>query len=321
MFCSFVRQFIDVTAFLFLLSFALTLHSQTTATCSFTVLSTPSGYSQETPGGDNKFGSIVGSIFSPPSHNTSHLDGFILLPGGKTTTYAYPGATDTWFSKRNDSKVNVGAYQDKGGHLHGLVVNGNDAVTINYPAGQGASDVNTQLNGINNYGTIVGSYSAFVKGTFSNSGFKIKNKVYTKISYPGATRTIPLAINNQGDILGYYNTAPTSQPDPVNHGFVLLNGFYRTLDDPRGKGELGTELEDMNSNGVIVGDYLTKNSTGATSHGFIYKNGSFKNVDYPGARNTSVGGINDHGLIVGDAVFSTNTGAGHTLKPFKAQCQ
>ena len=321
LFSSPVRLLISRTLCILLLSCGVISQAQTTASCSFSAFQAPSGYSLEAPAGINNYGTIVGSIFSPPTGNTGHEDAFIHWSDGKTNIYSYSGAADTWFSKRNDSGLDVGTYQDKGGHLHGLVVSGSNAVTVNYPAGSGATDVNTQLSGINKFGSMVGSYSAFVNGNFANSGFELKNKAYTKISYPGSTRTIPLAINAKGYVVGYYNTGSLSQPNPFNHGFILQNGTYRTLDDPQGKSQLGTRLQDMNTNGVIVGNYVTQDSKGNTeSHGFIYQTGSFKNVVYPGARSTWIAGINDYGTVVGSAVFSANTGLGYTMKPFKAYC-
>jgi hypothetical protein len=64
--------------------------------------------------------------------------------------------------------------------------------------------------------------------------------------------------------------------------------------------------------GVTVGCYRDE----LFFHGFIYKDGVFKNVIYPGSRNTFVQGINNGGLITGLAFFEHGTSKG-----FAASCK
>jgi len=75
----------------------------------------------------------------------------------------------------------------------------------------------------------------------------------------------------------------------------------------------GISPSGINSSGVAVGEY---EDSEAFFHGFIYKNGVFENVIYPGSRNTFVQGINNVGLITGLAFFSDGTNKG-----FIASCQ
>jgi probable HAF family extracellular repeat protein len=51
----------------------------------------------------------------------------------------------------------------------------------------------------------------------------------------------------------------------------------------------------INNSNVIVGRYTDPDNT----HGFIYKNGVFTTVDFPGADSTEAKGINDSGDVVG----------------------
>jgi uncharacterized membrane protein len=52
----------------------------------------------------------------------------------------------------------------------------------------------------------------------------------------------------------------------------------------------------INSASTIVGDYQDQN---LVNHGFIYQKGQFAVVDYFGASNTDLTGINDLGQMVG----------------------
>ena len=47
---------------------------------------------------------------------------------------------------------------------------------------------------------------------------------------------------------------------------------------------------------MIVGDYY---DPAGQLHGFVYQNGQYTTVDYPGSPDTILSGIDDAGLIVG----------------------
>src|SRR5690349_1156607 len=51
----------------------------------------------------------------------------------------------------------------------------------------------------------------------------------------------------------------------------------------------------INNNNVIVGSFFDATSS---VHGFIYNNGTYTQIDYPGSTETEVLGINDSGDIV-----------------------
>jgi hypothetical protein len=50
---------------------------------------------------------------------------------------------------------------------------------------------------------------------------------FNNIDFPGATATFPFGINPQGDIVGNYTAGH------VNHGFLLHEGAFTTIDFPR----------------------------------------------------------------------------------------
>ena len=52
----------------------------------------------------------------------------------------------------------------------------------------------------------------------------------------------------------------------------------------------------VNDNNAVVGSFFDASSS---VHGFVYKNGHYEQVDYPGSSETEVLGINDSGDLVG----------------------
>ena len=109
-----------------------------------------------------------------------------------------------------------------------------------------------QVTGINDAGQIVGmTYSGGLPNAFLYS-----NGVFTSLSDPlGTNGTAAVAINNNGQIVGYYLDSSN-----VQHGFVYSDGIYTTIDDPLGTH--GTVLTGINNSGQVVGYYLDNSSLG-----------------------------------------------------------
>lgn len=68
----------------------------------------------------------------------------------------------------------------------------------------------------------------------------------SQIDYPGSTQTVCLAINDLGEITGYY-----LDTNNVAHGFITKNGTFRTVPFPDAVG--------INNRGSFVGSYIGKN--------------------------------------------------------------
>ncbi len=117
---------------------------------------------------------------------------------------------------------------------------------------------------------------------------------FTTLSYPGAPQTDATAINNVGQIVGYYS-------DPgfpgVYRGFLYGGGSFSTFDEPLTTD--GTYPTAINDSGQIVGYYVD----GTGTHGFLYSGGVFTTLDDPSVQytmdETVPRGINDSGQIVG----------------------
>ena len=286
--CAFLRGFL-------LLLIAPLLSDAQSATC--TNWTFFNGFS---PSGINRWGTVVGS----GQQSTGVIAGYIRYSNGATKTYIAPNAAPptnwTFLTKRNKYGVTVGWFRDANQNAHGLLLSGSSTTTVDYPG-----SIETILYGINNWGSMVGIWGL---GDFSQpyDGFKMwKNGGVVTIHYPGAMMTNPAAISDTGIIVGNYVKAGAQPPFPY-HGFILVNGAYKTVDFPKSN---RTFLTDINAAGVIVGTRGNPSTGG--SGGFIYVNGTFKDVKGPNVQVSSVDGINGFGDVTG-----TSSGGS-----FTAHCQ
>jgi hypothetical protein len=159
---------------------------------------------------------------------------------------------------------------------------------------------NTGLTGVNNRGTLVGTWANSQEGFF---GFvEQPGGQPTTFSVPGATGvTITSGINDVGTALAY-----SIDSSGVAHGWVRSpGGDFAPLDDPSGAG--GTIPGGINDRGVIVGYYF--DASGAT-HGFVYVRGTFTTFDYPGAPVSFLSAVNNSGAIVGGYVEASGVAHG-----------
>ena len=160
---------------------------------------------------------------------------------------------------------------------------------------------------------------------------------FIPIAVPGSSQgsTIPYGVNDGGEIVGSFQTAPNAQ-----HGFLDIGGVFSQFDAPGAVGS--TVLTGINKTGQISGTYfdgtnevplilsggslITITVTGTYggayaaginaagevvgefdaaagpphyAHGFLDAGGIITQIDVPGALSTSAFGINDAGEIVG----------------------
>ncbi|HZQ17605.1 MAG TPA: hypothetical protein VFA90_02705 [Terriglobales bacterium] len=270
---------ITLTAVL-VFSLSFFCQAQTKATCDRWTT-----FKSFSPSGINQWNTVVGT----GTLSDGSIVGFVRYSNGGIATYKYPNATQTHFSKRNKDGVTVGDVDFN----HGLIVTGSSATTIDYP---GAPQ--TILTGINKWNSMVGTYQYNDDADFGPewTGFKMwKNGSFSSIGGPsGAIDTNPTSISDTGTVVGWYvgSDAVPFSPYP-NHGFVLANGIYKTLDYPKA---FRTSLNDINSAGVIVGSWGGSDGNGGS---FLFVNGKFKDVLGPNGETTGVNGINDDNYVTG----------------------
>lgn len=121
-------------------------------------------------------------------------------------------------------------------------------------------------------------------------GFLYSGGAFSQVNYPGSTTTMPFAINDNHEIVGWY--ADSSGAD---HGFLKTGSTYSTIDYPGAVKPIGTILTGINNSRTMVGCYWD----GSVLHGFLYNAGSFIPLDFPGAVESQPFGINNHGEVVG----------------------
>lgn len=153
----------------------------------------------------------------------------------------------------------------------------------------------------NDNGVSVGTYVP--SGASTAEGFMLNGSTLTPIKDPqpnGIDGTHASGINKWNSIVGWYG-----DPSRTIHGFKRYsNGSYVTLNYP---GAQETTPAGINDNGTIVGGF--SDATGG--HGFIYSNGKWAKVDYPGTTGlTSLLGISNGNVILGR---SSSTESGFTF--------
>jgi hypothetical protein len=111
----------------------------------------------------------------------------------------------------------------------------------------------TYLTSINKSGEIVGHYN---DSSGHEQGFLYSHGTYTPIQFPGPVNTVPLSINDKGQVTGYYETTTSM------YGFTYSQGQYTTINPP---GSLGTLDLSINNSGQVAGFY----EDSATNHGFV----------------------------------------------------
>jgi probable HAF family extracellular repeat protein len=222
------------------------------------------------------------------ANSVSH--GFV-WQAGAFQTIDYPGAVYTALFAVNNLGV-AGGYYGDGTAEH--------AVTYSVPNGTWGAlpDIagypNNECCGINDAGVAVGNaYSA----DFSTAVAYIWHPgkaAYSFFAEPDAQpySTYPNAINNKGQVVGFYVDA-----SGVSHGFLKQGKTYTTIDAPEAT---NTYPYAINNSGTIGGDQVDVVNA---QQGYVETSGGlFTTVDYPGPSITAVEGINDHGDISGTYV-------------------
>jgi hypothetical protein len=232
-----------------------------------------------------------------------------------------PGSLQTQVTGLNDFGVTVGFWSDQntasqmndnfgfytwGGHFH----------SVNFPTGNNASPPVNQLLGVNNWGVAVGFYTD-AKGNNHGYTYSITRHRFRSVRIRGATSLTASAINNDGDIAGFFTGS-----GGVTKTFLLRSdGGLTTLAFP---GAASTQAFGVNDSREVVGSYTIGSGTNAKTFGFTWsRHTGFKVVNAPqGLGATTINGVNDAGNLVGfytDAAGNTHGllwAASHHTAPF-----
>jgi hypothetical protein len=226
-----------------------------------------------------------------PSHPNK---GYTVVPPYKQANFTsenYPGSAQTQVTCIDNLGNTGGFWVDAKGINRGFIEwNG---VFTSYTAPKAVSV--TQILGLNDSGYAVGFYTD-KKGI--NHGFMLNQSsgTFTAVSPPGGTNVTASAINNNGDIVGFY----TSGSQTV--GFLEKGSKFSAFSYP---GSTATMPFGVNSADDVVGGY----SAGSAMHGFLLTKpltkATFQSIDDPnGIGTTTLNGINDRVNMVGFYVDS-----------------
>jgi hypothetical protein len=122
--------------------------------------------------------------------------------------------------------------------------------------------------------------------------------ILATFDYPGSgNSTVPEAINERGDVTGFYN-----DPSGATISFVRFRDgrFSPPLIEPNDDSSF-TQARSLNRDRVVCGYYLNA----GFFHGFFFTANAYTEYDVPGATNTVITGINDAGDFAGE--FTTPT--------------
>lgn len=222
----------------------------------------------------------------------------------------------------NASGEVAGMYSNSLGLVHGFVRTAGGAITNFDAPGAGTSSPTGKVQGtvptaIDTAGDVTGVY---IDVNNAYHGFlRTADGTITEFDASGASSaanrgTSPMAMNDAGEIVGFYTTGDLNT-NSVYHGFIrAANGSFSTIDAPgAGSGESpigrkqGTSPAAINASGEIAGTYVDSNNN---RHGFVLStSGTYTSFDPPGSTTstgsgggmsgTGVTGIDTAGDVVG----------------------
>ncbi|MBB6247818.1 hypothetical protein [Rhodanobacter sp. A1T4] len=202
----------------------------------------------------------------------------------------------------NDLGATYGGYADASELQHGFLIQGRHLETIDFPG-----HLNSNVDQMNLFGAIAGVYwdaDGIYHGVLRRGkGFD------TPINVAGARDTYPLGINDNGEIVGYWDGNSVQR-----HGFYRsMSAQLSTIDVP---GALSTVTLEINNRGQIAGNY--EDASGLI-HGFVDTQGKFVNVDVPGAAGTVATAINNFGVVAGEYFDAAGKQHGFIASPVGTQ--
>ncbi len=179
---------------------------------------------------------------------------------------SYPGATNA--TAINSSGQIAGWYVDACFcKAHGFLLTGGVYTTIDNPG-----DYSSNVSGMNDSGQLVGEGEQAWSGATPYS-FIWGGGVFTALSFPlpaGASSAIPSAINNTGDVAGYYFMGGQS------FGFVFSSGVLTPIVDPlAANGYTWINGQGLNSARQLAGNYI---DSANHSHGFLASPSTLKRL-------------------------------------------
>jgi hypothetical protein len=271
-----------------------------------TTIACPGATDATAPMAINRRGEIAGFCYVNRHH------GFFRDRRGRYTFLDVPGSLYTEASDMNDDAQVVGNYNDGRGAFHGFWWAAGRFVTIDVPPSWPATS--TALNGINNRGQMVGFwFDNQISERDPNGrahGFFHDHGVFTSFDVPGANATLPMDINDAGQIVGIYG-----DEDDIPHTFVLHHWTFTRIEVPFPH-VVFTDIQSINDRGQLVGRYLTTNPADVNdifNHGVIVTPLDATSTPRRAAQADTIGGANTG--TTGGLRLSLDTCTGGQPKP------
>src|SRR5579875_2840511 len=247
--------------------------------------------------------------------------GYLLNPPYGQGNYAsenFPGSAQTQVTGLNDRGVTVGFWS---GMNNATMVNDNHGFwarngvfhNADFPAGKPATPPADQLLGVNDGDVAVGFYTD-AQGNDHGYAYSIETGRYSTVTDPHAPAAslTAAAINNHGDVAGFYANPATGNTD----GFLKRGGRFTDLAFP---GASSTMALGVNDHDEVVGVATIGSGSNAVMHGFTWMPGhGFTVVDDPGgAGTTTINGLNNTGDLVGFYVDGQGNTDGFLATPLR----
>jgi hypothetical protein len=250
---------------------------------------------------------------------------------GTYTQIDYPGAIDTYMGNINTAGDLDGNWLDENNDYHGFYLSNGTFTPINYPGAQ-----NTVVGGLNDKGQIVGyAFPNTQPRSYFGFLYDVQTQTFTTVKDQAVSTTLPGTITDSGLIAGtvYTNSGATeifvlknsaynliAGPPALQGGYfgeagisnsnaILVtgqsqsgqwlnywysNGTYTPISLPQ---ENQLQLDGANPQGnAYVGDYQPAYNVIA---GFLYQNGVFTSLQYPGSEDTNAESLSSTGEVVG----------------------
>jgi hypothetical protein len=236
--------------------------------------------------------------------------GYVVVPPYQQTNFTsenYPGSAQTQVTCIDNLGNTGGFWIDNANVNRGFI--DWDGVFTSYSFPTFIATTVTQILGLNDSGVAVGFYTD-LRGVNHGFAFNRTTRSFQQVTPPGGTNVTASAINNNGDIVGFY----TSSSGVV--GFLKKGGVFTTFSYPESP---TTNPFGVNDNDDIVGSYVGGSNT---THGFLLTNltitPKFTSIDDPnGIGTTVINGVNNRLRMVGFYVDSTGNTDGMLITPSK----